>query len=276
MSDDLIKRTETVFDSIKHTGNGTEYWYARELAEALGYKKWENFEKVIIKAKISVTNAGIPVENHFLDTRKMVSIGYGNNRTINDIKLSRYACYVVAQNGDAVRKPLVAEAQSYFAYQTSRQEQTTKHDEDIKRLSARYKFTESDKRLSGAVMEQGIGSRGLGRIKNEGSKALFDGNGVKEMRKRYGVEEGKPLANKAPNVVLAGMSFANELTAKSIEELGLGNVDAIADEHVDSNKEVRQAMLNKGFAPEGLEGAEDTEKIMRRITKEDKKKAIEE
>lgn len=274
----LQKQTGTLFDSIRHVdANGNEYWSARELGEALEYASWDGFKPVVARAKLSTAQSGIPVENHFRDVSKMVVVGYGNDRLINDydVELTRHACYVIAQNGNAAKKPRIAEAQAYFAYQTERQEKSAQRESDIKRLIARHEFTESDKRFSGAVMEKGISARGLGTIKNEGDKQLYGGLSTKQMKKAYGItKERTPLANRLPNVILAGKTFANEMTAKKLEDLPINTFDDILEENNGNNAEVRSTLLSRGFIPEEMTPEEDTEKIMRRIVADDKKKAL--
>jgi DNA-damage-inducible protein D len=277
--DKSIKRqSESLFDSIKHIDDDDqEYWLARELGEALDYSTYESFEGVISKAKLSVANAGIPVENHFRDVPKMVSIGYGNERNVGDIKLTRYACYVTAQNGSAAKKPKIANAQSYFALQTRKQELSEQHDHDIKRLIARHEFTESDKRLSSAVMEKGVSGRGLGIVKTEGDKKMFGGHTTNQMKIKYGIiNKRKPLANRAPNVVLAAKSLANEMTAKNLENYPIDTFTGIRDENKGNNSEVRKALIERGIVPEEMPPEEDTDEVMRRITAEDRRKTLEE
>lgn len=275
--DKSVKRYgEALFDSIKHVDeNGNEYWLGRELGDALEYTAYESFITVIHKAKISVTNSGIDVENHFRDIPKMVSIGYGNERNIGDVKITRYGCYIVAQNGSAARKPKIAAAQAYFALQTRRQELSEQYNSDIKRLIARHEFSESDKRLSGAVVEKGISPRGLANIKVEGDKQMFGGKTTSEMKKVYGIANPKtPLANRAPNVVLAAKSLANEMTTTNLESYSIDTYDDILDENNGNNSEVRKALLERGIAPETMPPEEDTDKVMRRVKAADKKKAI--
>lgn len=274
---DIRKWAESLFDSIKHTDeHGEDFWLARELGEALEYASYETFENVVNKSKISVANAGMPVENHFRDVPKMVSIGYGNERNIGDVRLTRYACYIIAQNGNASKKPNIAGAQSYFALQTRRQELSEQRDYDIKRLIARHEFTESDKRISTAILEKGMSPRGLSRIKTEGDKKMFGGHSTSQMKTKYGITNKKtPLANRAPNVVLAAKSLANEMTAKNLEDYPIDTFGDILDENNGNNIEVRHALLERGIVPEKLPPEEDTDKVMRRFTAEDRQKALE-
>ncbi|MBL8160065.1 DNA damage-inducible protein D [Candidatus Saccharibacteria bacterium] len=272
------RRSEPLFDSIKHVDDqGNEYWLGRELGAVLEYSSYEAFLEVINRAKLSVANTGIAVENHFRDIPKMVSIGYGNERNIGDVRITRYGCYIIAQNGSAARKPKIAAAQAYFALQTRKQELAERHDSDIKRLIARHEFTESDKRLSGAVLEKGVHPRGLAQIKQEGDKSMFGGKSTDEMKRAYGIVNKRiPWANRAPNVVLAAKSLANEMTATNLEDYAIDSYPQIMDENKGNNTEVRKALLERGIIPEEMPPEEDTDKIMRRVAAEDKRKALEE
>lgn len=267
---------QSLFDSIKHVdASGLEYWSARELASALDYT-WEGFERVISRAKISMEETGQNVDNHFRHVSNMVQLGSGSQRLIDDIELTRYACYIIAQNGNAAKKPAVAGAQAYFAIQTRRQEVLEQRENDIERLIARQKYTESDKRISVAVMEKGISGRGLGQIKSSGDKKLYGGKSTTEMKKQYGITNPRtPLANRTPNVVLAAKSLANEMTAQNLSDYPIEGFDSIKDENDGNNAEVRKTLLLRGIVPEHLPPAEDTDKIMSRLKAQGKKRAIE-
>lgn len=262
-----IKQSDSIFESIKHEDEQGEFWYARELGEALGYTNWRTFNDVVQRSKISVTKAGLPVENHFEEVLKMVSLGYNNatSRSIKDVKLTRYACYVIAQNGNPTKKPRIAEAQNYFATQTRKQEIAEKYHQDMDRLARRREFTESDKRLSSSIMEAGISPRGLAIIKSDGDKSFFGGKTNKQMKRKLNTGS-KPWANKAHNVVLAGKTLANEMTAANIENYGISSYDSILHDNNDNNDAVRTTIRNQqGMNPEDFPAAEDTEKIQRRI-----------
>lgn len=278
MEQSIKQWAQSLFDSIKHVDeNGNEYWLAREFYEILGYSSWDNFERLITKAKVSVAESGMDVENHFHDIMKMVSIGYGNERAINDIELTRHACYVIAQNGSAAKVPAIAAAQAYFAIQTQRQERAVEREFDIERLVARRKYSDSDKNLSESVMEKGISGRGLGEIKSSGDKVMFGGNTTAKMKKQYGItKRNTPLANRMPNVVLAAKTLANEITSQNLADYPIDTFDAIKEENDGNNSEVRKTLLIRGIVPEHLPPAEDTDVIIKRIKAEDKKKAIEE
>ncbi|QHU90449.1 DNA damage-inducible protein D [Candidatus Saccharibacteria bacterium oral taxon 488] len=260
-----IRQSDSIFESIKHEDKQGEFWYARELGEALEYGTWDGFMPVITRARIAISKTGAPVENHFRDVSKMVSIGYGNPRAIDDIKLTRFACYIIAQNGSPVKKPKIAEAQAYFAIQTRKQEMSDQYRQDMDRLARRREFSESDKRLSSSVIEAGTSSRGLAMIKNEGDKSFFGGKTNKQMKKKLNTGN-KPWANKAHNVVLAGKTLANEMTAANIENYGISSYGAVLHDNNDNNDAVRTTIRNQqGMNPEDFPAAEDTEKIQRRI-----------
>lgn len=235
------------------------------LAKLLNTGRGMGFIPVITRAKIAISKTGVPVENHFRDVSKMVSIGYGNPRAIDDIKLTRFACYIIAQNGSPVKKPKIAEAQAYFAIQTRKQEMSDKYRQDMDRLARRREFSESDKRLSSSIIEAGISSRGLARIKNDGDKSFFGGKTNKQMKEKLNTGN-KPWANKAHNVVLAGKTLANEMTAANIENYGISSYNAVLHDNNDNNDAVRTTIRNQqGMNPEDFPAAEDTEKIQRRI-----------
>lgn len=260
-----IKQSDSIFESIKHEDKQGEFWYARELQGVLEYAKWDSFRKVVERAKIALHTTGVPVENHFSHVGKMVSIGYGNSNNIGDIRLTRLACYLIAQNGNPTKKPRVAEAQNYFATQTRKQEIAEKYHQDMDRLARRREFSESDKRLSSSIMEAGISPRGLAIIKSDGDKSFFGGKTNKQMKRKLNTGS-KPWANKAHNVVLAGKTLANEMTAANIENYGISSYDSILHDNNDNNDAVRTTIRNQqGMNPEDFPAAEDTEKIQRRI-----------
>lgn len=266
-----IQSAKSIFESIRHVSkDGTEYWLARQLSTALEYSKWESFTEVISRARVSMAQSGIPVDNHFLDVRKMVSVGSDAQREIGDVRLTRYACYVIAMNGNPTKKPRVAEAQSYFAVQTRKQELYEEYAEDMKRLAVRQEFSIADKVFSQTVMEAGVASTGLGEIKSEGDREFFGGNSSRNMKAKYGITNNAPWANRAPNVVLAGKTLANEMTATNIERRGISTFPAILEENKDNNKLVRKALVDGGITPEEQPPAEDTEMIRRRVNKIDK------
>ena len=270
-------REKVVFDALRHDGEGErEYWSARELQKALGYNKWENFHRAILRAKKSFGTSGASYSNnindHFRKVRKMIFAGKGAEREVDDYELSRYACYLIAQNGDPSKKP-IALAQAYFNIQTFKQELNEQMMKDRARLDRRQEFSESDKRLSENIMEMGVSARGVATIKDSGNRVFFGGNSAKEMSEKLGTGK-KPWANRASNVVLAGKTLANELTSSSIEfrGVGAGGVDEIEEVNNDDNRAVRETIYNQqGLYPEDFPPAEDTEKIKRRVGENQRK-----
>ncbi len=272
MKKEIIAKLHSEFEQIVQVNNdtGAECWFARDIQSLLGYAKWENFEKVIEKAKISCKNAGLKMEDHFLDIRKMVQIGSGSSREINDIALTRYACYLIAQNGDS-SKDQVAFAQTYFAIQTRKQELIEKRLSERERLVARKKLTISEKQLSGVIYERLKDERSFAKIRNEGDQALFGGVSTKQMKERLGAPENRPLADFLPLITIKAKDFANEITNYNINKEDLKSEKQITDEHVKNNKDVRSVLTQRGIIPERLPAAEDLKKIERRHDSEAKK-----
>jgi len=210
MKSDLIRSLTNDFEQIAHNDDGVEYWYARELQTLLGYTKWENFFKVIEKARIACNNAGQNISDHFPDVRKMVELGSGSQREVEDIALTRYACYLIAQNGDP-RKEQIAFAMSYFAVQTRKQELLEARIKEIERLQAREKLSLSEKELSGIIYEKGVDEQGFARIRSKGDKVLFGGYTTKDMKKKLNVPDSRPLADFLPTITIKAKDFANEI-----------------------------------------------------------------
>lgn len=267
---------KVVFDELKHGEDESgEYWSARELQKALGYSSWQKFELLINKARTSYKKSMVAnyydINEHFSQVVKMVEIGSGAVRHLKDYCLSRYACYLIAQNGDPSKEP-IALAQAYFNIQTFRQEFNDQMEKDRARLERKKEFAESDKRLSENIAEMGVSPRGIAEIKDSGNKVFFGGNDAKDMAKKLGTGK-KPWANKASNVVLAGKALANELTSESIERRGVGNggVDEIKEVNDDNNRAVRETIHNQqGLYPEDYPPAEDTDNVERRLASNNK------
>ena len=272
MSDDLIKRVQATFDSIKRTDvAGNEYWLARELSDVLGYVQWRNFESNIQRAMQAIANTGEPVDNHFASVSKMVETGNKTTRDIGDIKLSRYACYIVAMNGDP-SKDAIAAAQTYFAQQTRRQELQIFAGNDRKRVEAREKLKESDKQLSGTVMSRGVSGMELAQIKSEGDKRLFGGNDTRKMKQKYRIDSSsKPLADYLPTISLTAKQLANEMTTVNTTTKDLNGFGKIGMEHIQNNVEVRKSLTERGIYLENLPPEEDVKKVERRLKTEEKK-----
>lgn len=256
------------FDAIVHQEEQVEYWLARDLQKQLGYKTWENFETAIVRAMDSVSATGTNVSDHFREVTKMVQLGSGAVRSIKDYMLTRYACYLIAQNGDP-RKEEIAFAQSYFAVQTRKQELIEERIAYAERMAVREQLRDSEKRLSQNIYERGVDEKGFGRIRSKGDQALFGGYSTKEMKERYGIKSG-PLADHLPTLTIAAKNLATEMTNYNVEEKDLQGEAPITKEHVQNNSSVRAMLGQRGIQPENLPPAEDIKKLERRVKKQEK------
>lgn len=262
----LFERFEQAATSI----NGVECWSARSICSLLGYADWRNFVKAIDKAKESCLNAGEEVLDHFVDANKMVEIGSKTTRTIDDILLTRYACYLIAQNGDP-RKSEVAFAQNYFAVQTRRAELVQKRILDSERVLARQKLRDTESRLSKVVYEHGVDDKGFAIIRSKGDAALF-GMSTRALKTKFGIEtQSKPLADVLPTIGIKAKDLAAEMTSTNVENKNLHGVNPIANEHIDNNIAVREMLRSRGIEPSQLQPAEDVNKVARRLQSEEKK-----
>jgi len=265
----IIALTETFESHAQETESGVEFWLARDVQHLLGYGKWENFQAVITKAKTACTISGHGPTDHFPDVRKMVQIGSGTQREIADLMLTRYACYLIAQNGDP-RKEEIAFAQTYFAIQTRKAELIEQRLLETERVQARNKLTQTEKELSTVIYEQTGENRNFGIIRSKGDKALF-GKTTQKMKSRWKVPAKRPLADFAPTIILKAKDFATEITIHNARENEMGSEAAISGEHVTNNQAVRKTLLERGIRPEVLPPAEDVKKVERRISSELKK-----
>lgn len=270
MKKEIVTRLHQSFESHAHAEDGVEYWLARELQELLGYAKWENFEQVIAKAKIACAKSGHPVEDHFPDVRKMVEIGSGTSREVNDLALTRYACYLIAQNGDP-RKDAIAFAMTYFAVQTRKQELIEQRLAEFERVRAREKLTLSQKELAGVLFERGIDSQGFARIQSKGDAALFGGFTTGDMKKKLVVPGNRPLADFLPTITIKAKDFANEVTNMQVKQQDLRDEPGITHEHVKNNQDVRKILTDRNIRPESLPPGEDVKKVERRLKSDEKK-----
>lgn len=272
MEKELLIRLHSQFESIVNIwpDSQLEFWYARELQGALGYDRWENFKKVIDKAVNACETMGVTVSDHFRDITKMVKIGSGTERPIDDIMLTRYACYLIAQNGDP-RKSQIAFAQSYFAIQTRKQEIIEERIQLQERFQARQKLRESETELSQNIFERGVDEQGFGRIRSKGDAALFGGNSTQNMKSKLGVPEKRPLADFLPTVTISAKNLATEITNHNVKRNDLHGESAITNEHVQNNQSVRNVLVDRGIKPEELPPEEDLKKLERRVTSDEKK-----
>ena len=260
------------FDSIINTEekDNIEFWYARDLQNQLGYTQWRNFLEVINKAMVSCESAGISVSDHFAKVSKIIDLGKGAKRQVKDYMLTRYACYLIAQNGDS-KKEEIAFAQTYFAVQTRKQEIIEDRIKLMNRLEAREKLKESEKQLSKNIYERGVDDLGFARIRSKGDSALFGGLNTMQMKAKYGVKENRPLADFLPTLTIAAKNLATEMTNYNVTEKDMYGEDSITDEHIDNNLSVRNMLNKRGIKPENLKPAEDLKKLERRVKSEKKK-----
>lgn len=267
-----IEQIKQQFDLVvqKDDSADVEFWYARDLMALLGYDRWENFDKAIQRATDSCKTSGIEVENHFREVTKMVVVGSGAKRNIKDYMLTRYACYLIAQNGDP-RKEEIAFAQGYFAVQTRKQELIEERIALVERTEARERLRESEKRLSQNIYERGVDDAGFGRIRSKGDQALFGGYTTQQMKNRLGVKENRPLADFLPTLTIAAKNLATEMTNYNVEQKDLQGESAITSEHIQNNRSVRAMLDERGIQPENLPPAEDIKKLERRVKSNNKK-----
>ena len=264
---------KSAFDAIERQvaddyGENIEVWYARELQQILGYARWENFAVAIGRAMQSCKSQGINIDDHFREVTKMVSLGSGSERPILDFMLTRYACYLIAQNGDP-KKEEVAFAQSYFAVQTRRAEIIEERLHMLERLETRERLRSSEKQLSKNIYERGVDDKGFGRIRSKGDSALFGGLTTEQMKQRLGIKSGA-LADRLPTLTIAAKNLATEMTNYNVEEKDLYGEQSITVEHIQNNQSVCEMLGRRGIKPENLPPAEDIKKVERRMVKEEK------
>uniref|UniRef100_UPI00404A90CB DNA damage-inducible protein D n=1 Tax=Flavobacterium sp. TaxID=239 RepID=UPI00404A90CB len=271
MKIEFISELFKKFEDACYDFDGVECWSARELQDILGYSQWRNFKNVIDKAQKSCEQAGEEAKNHFAEFSKMVEIGSGAQKPVEDIALTRYACYLIAQNGDATTKSEIAFAQTYFAVQTRKQEIIEKRLLDIARVTAREKLSQSEKKLSGIIFERGVDNKSFALIRSKGDQALFGGRTTNDMKRILQVPANRPLADFLPTLTIKAKDFATELTSHNVIDKDLKGDNQITKEHIDNNLAVRKMLQDRGVKPEQLPPSEDIKKVERRLESEEKK-----
>ena len=270
MEKEQIMRLHTNFEDAKYEDEGLEFWLARELQVLLGYNRWESFVNVLQKAATACNTASQKVRDHFRHVTKTIDLPKGATREINDYMLTRYACYLVAQNGDS-RKTEVAFAQNYFALQTRKMELIAERIALTERLQSREKLSDTEKKFSGIIYERGISGRDFGLIKSQGDEALFGGYSTGRMKTRLSIPKNRPLADFLPTITIKAKDLATEISSFNIEKDNLHGISPIAHEHIKNNQEVRKMLLKRGVRLEDLPAEEDIKKVERRIKSDEKK-----
>ncbi|HLC74888.1 MAG TPA: DNA damage-inducible protein D [Candidatus Nanoarchaeia archaeon] len=270
MQKDRIQKLRMLFEESAQNADGIEFWYARDLQKLLDYDEWRNFFSVIDKAKITCITSGQKPADHFVDANKMIALGKSANREVDDIMLTRYACYLTAQNGDP-RKDQIAFAQSYFAIQTRKQELIEQRIAVIERINARKKLVEAETELSKLIFERGVDEYGFARIRSKGDEALFGGYKTAQMKDKLSIPQYRALADFLPTITITAKNLATEITNFNVQADNLAGEPTITGEHIKNNKDVRRLLGKSGIEPEHLPAEEDLKKMQKRINEEEKK-----
>lgn len=269
MEKKLIQELKDKFEEAAYEHIGVEYWLARELQILLGYSEWRNFTHVIERAKVSCTSNGDHISDHFVEVNKMVSLGSGSERNIYDLMLTRYACYLIAQNGDPKKEP-IAFAQSYFAIQTRKQELLEERIHLSERLRARDLLTTAEKELSNNIYQRGVDSNGFANIRSKGDAALFGGVTTMEMKKKHKIPQNRPLADFLPTITITAKQLATEITNFNVKQNDIMGENQITQEHIKNNEDIRDLLGKSGIRPENLPAEEDIKKLERKLKSSEK------
>lgn len=270
METELINSLTNNFESFSNkTEGGVSFWFARDLQQLLGYSKWDNFKNVIFKAKTACEVSAQDISNHFADVGKTIKMPKNAEKTIDDIMLTRYACYLIAQNGDS-KKEQIAFAQTYFAVQTRKAELIEQRILEQERVQARQKLSQTEKELSQVIYEQTGKNENFAYIRSKGDKALFN-HTTQEMKDKWDINKSKPLADFMPTILLKAKDFATEITIYNARDKIMNTESEISNEHITNNKAVRDTLLSRGIVPENITPQEDIKKVERKLNSETKK-----
>ncbi len=270
MKKELIEQLKKSFEESAYEEQGIEYWLARDLQNLLDYEEWRNFVNVLDKAKISCKNSGQNISHHFVGINKTIPMPKGATKEIDDFMLTRYACYLIAQNGDS-KKEQIAFAQSYFAIQTRKQELIEERIALVERLNARQKLVVSETELSKLIYEHGVDEDGFGRIRSKGDQALFGGHTTLQMKHKFGLPKNRPLADFLPTITITAKSLAAEITNFNVKKDNLFGEPTIAQEHIQNNRDVRRLLAKSGIVPENLPPEQDIKKLERKVKSDEKR-----